>query len=157
VEGRVNYEVPNSVGLLVPVRVDFVRVLDLVRDQLVQLTAFELHLLFVELVFDDVRASLLEQSPRVLLFIFLLDNRRRRDILEKGAALMSSHVACRHKVLVIHKIVGPIWVVPLEPVVVGGRQETRLDDGRLRRSIATLLALAVLVLLIHIHSPIKYI
>ena len=51
---RVNDEVPGTIHSLVSVGEDLVGVVVLVGDHLVELTALELHLLFVELVLDDV-------------------------------------------------------------------------------------------------------
>ena len=53
-ESRVNHEVPQTKSALVSIGVDLVAVLYLVRDDLVQLAAFELHLLLIELVLDHI-------------------------------------------------------------------------------------------------------
>ena len=49
---RVNYEIPCSEGTLVSIGIYFVLIDNLVRDQLMQFTAFEFHLLLIELVLD---------------------------------------------------------------------------------------------------------
>lgn len=54
----VYYKIPRSEGTLVSVGIYFVLVYHLVRDQLMQLTAFEFHLLFIKLVFNVALASL---------------------------------------------------------------------------------------------------
>ena len=49
---RVNNEIPCSEGTLVSIGIDFVLIDNLVRDQLMQFTALEFHLLLIELVLD---------------------------------------------------------------------------------------------------------
>lgn len=49
---RVNYEIPCSEGTLVSIGIYFVLIDNLVRDQLMQFTALEFHLLLIELVLD---------------------------------------------------------------------------------------------------------
>jgi len=72
VKGRVDDEVPDAKAALVPIRVDLVRVSHLVRNHLMQLATLELHLLLVELVLDDVRATLRASEASGLLLSLLL-------------------------------------------------------------------------------------
>lgn len=65
---RIDQEVPTPDCALVSIRVQFILVLDLVTDHLVQFPAFELDLLFVELVLDHVRAAFVRLD---LLFVFI--------------------------------------------------------------------------------------
>ena len=66
----VKHKVPETKASLVSICEYFVWVLDLIRDHLMEFAAFELHLLLIELIFNDVAASL--NSPIVLVISLLL-------------------------------------------------------------------------------------
>jgi len=81
-ECGIDDEVPEAEATLVPVGEDLVRVLDLVTDHLMQLAALELDLLLVELVLDDVRASLGRADVLLVPLLLVVDlGHARRDRL----------------------------------------------------------------------------
>ena len=69
----IDYEIPYSKSALVPIGKYFVRVLRLIAYHLVKFSTFEFHLFFVELVFDDILASLLSEDCLFIALLLIVD------------------------------------------------------------------------------------
>ena len=72
-ECGIDHKVPDSKGTLVTIGKDLVGVLRLIGDHLVELAAFELHLLLVELVLDHILTALLTAGSLLVSFLLIVD------------------------------------------------------------------------------------
>ena len=72
-ERSVKYEIPESKPSLVSICINLVRVFDLVRDDLMELTTFELHLFLVELVLNNVVGALLAGTVLAVSLLLVID------------------------------------------------------------------------------------
>lgn len=107
-ERRVNCEVPETEGSLIPVCKDFVRVLRLVTDHLVQLAALEFHLLLVELVLNDVGTSLSLAFDLLVALLLIIDlvhaHRDALPVVAQGVVPMGEMVVFGCTTYVIEQV-----------------------------------------------------
>ena len=103
----IDQEVPDAEATLIPVCRDLVWILKLIRNYLMQLTAFELHLLLVKLILNYVRPSL--AWVLVLISLLLVIEVVRRNALPEIVALVALEEVLRFRI--INRCVVVHWVL----------------------------------------------